>query len=230
MPRYGWKTPMCFAGALALMLSRPGLGAADDPPALNPFGPRPVAREDARPGYVEMSNGEIFVGQVHLTRDHRLKIYDADLERQREIPLRVVKQVEAKVKKEWIEKEWRFKELANDEKYFTGRTYPVREYLHTITLEDGRTISGPLSGIVYVKLGSPGGRQPGMMYPPEVKVERVRLHKRDKGPIGSDLESLRYVKSIKLGEKASAEGRRKAQKYRPKPDRAKTTRKKAPPD
>ena len=189
--------------------------AAAAPPAINPFGQRPEQdREDAKPGYIEMSDGEVIYGMVYLTRDHRLKIYDATLKRQREIPLRVVKAVEMKVKKEWNQKEWRFKELANDEKYFTGRTYPVREYLCTLTLRDDRKITGPLSGLVYIKPGDPddakneGDRR-------NIEPRRFLLNKRQKGEIGTELKSLIYVKEIKLGEGMIEEGKRKAKRYRP---------------
>jgi len=179
---------------------------AAEPPAINPFGSAPSQREDAVPGYVEMSDGTVHPGQIYLTRDKRLKIFDGSLKRQREVPLRAVKQVECKVLKEWMEKEWKFKELASDEKMYTGRTYPVREYLHVITLHDGRTITGPLSAVVYVQpiadASAPLGRAPS--------AERYLLNKRNKGRIGDDLKSLVYVKWIKLGEEALAEGRRKA--------------------
>lgn len=192
-----------------------GVVRADDPPALNPFGPVKTEREDAVPGYVEMSDGKVYAGAVYLTRDKRLKIYDEGLKRQREVPLRVVKQIECKVKKEWMEKEWRFKELALNEKYYTGRQYPAREYEHTITLHDDRTITGPLAEIVYVKPYieySPS--RPGS-YRPEAKTERFLLHKRDKGETDKDLKSLTYVKLVKLGEEALEEGKRKAARYRP---------------
>jgi hypothetical protein len=50
---------------------------AGEPPALNPFQPGPSEREDAIPGYVEMSDGRICYGRLYLTRDARLKVYDA---------------------------------------------------------------------------------------------------------------------------------------------------------
>ena len=93
---------------------------------------------------------------IYLTRDKRLKIYDEQLQRQREVPLQAVKEIECKVKKEWMEKEWKFKETTSDEKIYTGRSYPAREYLHTITLRDGRTITGPLAAIVYVRAALAG--------------------------------------------------------------------------
>jgi len=193
--------------ALAVVLS---FASAAEPPALNPFAKSGTSdREDLTPGYVELSDGSVHAGQVYLTRDKRLKIYDDKLRRQREIPLRAVKQIECTVKKEWIEKEWRFKELANDEKMYTGRSYPAREYLHTVTLQDDRTITGPLSGIVYVQpqVYTPQGPNE---YRPEVDPEQFIFHKRQKGDMGTDLKSLIYVKLIKLGDEAYAEGRDKA--------------------
>ena len=138
------------AAAFALLLGVSSLAAAE-PPAMNPFGEAPTVRQDAVPGYIQLSDGSIHAGLIYLTRDKRLQVYDEKLERQREVPLRVVKQVECIVKREWMEKEWKFKETTNDAKMYTGRGYPTREYYHTITLKDGRTISGPLSAVVYVQ-------------------------------------------------------------------------------
>jgi hypothetical protein len=198
-----------FALALGMMMGDIWIVAAQEPPPINPFGSTTAQREDAVPGYVVLSDGSIRPGQVYLTRDKRLKIADEQMQRQREVPLSAVKQIDCTVKKEWLEKEWKFKELTKDEKMYTGRSYPVREYEHTITLNDGRTISGGLSAIVYVqpienkpaKSGASGS---------EVKAEQFILNKRNKGEIGEDLHSLVYVKSIKLGKEAYEEGKQKA--------------------
>ena len=141
-----WRRSETFAFVVAWLIS--GVAQAQEPPALNPFGPVRTERDDAVPGYLEMSDGKVVVGNIYMTRDKRLKIYDASTKRQREIPLRVIKQIECKVLKEWMEKEWRFKELALDEKYYTGREYPSREVEYTITLHDDRTITGPPRRIV----------------------------------------------------------------------------------
>jgi len=127
-----------------------------------------------------------------LTRDKRLKIYDDKLQRQREVPLGVVKEIQCKVKKEWLEKEWKFKETTNDQKLYTGYTYPTREYLHTITLRDGRTISGPLSAIVYVEPPRYAPARPNEDFG-RPEAERFLLNKRNKGNRGQDLKSLVYV-------------------------------------
>ena len=201
-----------------LPAARQSAGGAD-PPVIDPFGRKPPVREDAVPGYVETSDGAVHPGQIYLTRDKRLKIYDEKLKRQREIPLRVVKQIECRVKKEWIEKEWKFKEAAKAEKMYTGRTYPAREYLHVITLRDDRTITGPLSAIVYVRPSRAAADEPGR-YPARVKPQRYLLHKRDKGKVGDELKSLVYVKVIRLGYDALAEGEKKAAEQRAKKDRS----------
>jgi hypothetical protein len=168
-----------------------------------------------------MSDGQIFVGSVYMTRDKRLKMEDSlrqvggdgapddnSEKRQREIPLRVVRQIEAKVEKEWIEKEWRFKELALDEKYYTGRTYPVRKCVYTVTLKDGRTITAPVAEIFYVKPYRE--LTDGARTDEEPEPIRLMIHKRQKGDPGTTLKSLTYVKLIKLGEEAVEEGKKKA--------------------
>ena len=155
--------------------------SAAEPPTITPFGPPAsegqAERDDAVPGCLELSDGSVHPGMIYLTRDKRLNIYDDRLQRQREVPLQAVKKVECKVKREWMEKEWKFKETTSDEKIFTGRRYPAREYVHTITLVDGRTITGPLAAIVYVRLA------------PRQEPERFLLNKRNKGEAGKDLKS-----------------------------------------
>lgn len=203
------RTPICL---LAFCCAIPL--AAQEPPTINPFGQRPDEQlEEAQPGYMELSDGEVIYGMIYLTRDHRLKIYDPTLKRQREIPLKPVKEIEMKVEKEWNQKEWRFKELANDEKYFTGRTYPVREYVCTLMLKDDRKITGPLSGLVYIKPGDPEDETKDG-YRPGIEPRRFLLNKRQKGEMGSELESLVYVKRIKLGEGMIEEGKRMAREGR----------------
>lgn len=183
--------------------------AAEEPPSLNPFGKVGVEREDQFPGYIEMSDGSIHCGMIYLTRDKRLQINDEKMQRQREIPLNVIQQIECKVKREWMEKEWKFKELAKDEKMYTGRSYPAREYEHVVTLQDGRTIEGGLSGVVYLQPQIYDPQRPNE-YRPAVEAQKFLLHKRDKGEVGDELKSLKFVKLIKLGEEAYREGQQKS--------------------
>ncbi len=197
-----------------VLLALPALaatGAEEEPPTIQPFGPVRQDRADAVPGYVELSDGSLVVGNVYLTRDKRLKIEDRQAGgevRQREVPLRVVRQIETHVEKEWMEKEWRFKEAALNEKVYTGRSYPARLYFHTITLKDGREITGPLAEIVYVRpFASAEGPRAAQAEP---EPRRFLLNKRDKGSVGTDLDSLLYVRMVKLGDDALKEGKQKA--------------------
>jgi hypothetical protein len=185
--------------------------AAEEPPALNPFGAVQRDRDDAVPGYLELSDGTILVGNVYTTRDKRLKIEDKNLQRQREVPLSAVQQIECHVDKEWMEKEWRFKEAALNEKVFTGRTYPSREYSHTIALKNGKKLTGPLAEIFYIQpyAEMPQGPRSEDATP---EPQRFLLNKRNKGPVGTDLKSLVYVVRIKLGQDAVEEGKAKAGK------------------
>ncbi len=198
--------------AVGMLLGNVRAISAQEPPPINPFASTTAQRADAVAGYVELSNGTIHPGQIYLTRDKRLKIEDVQSQRQREVPLSAVKQIDCTIKKEWLEKEWKFKELTKDEKMYTGRSYPVREYEHTIALNDGRTISGGLSAIVYVRPADSNPAKPNESRS-EIKAEQFILNKRNKGEIGEDLHSLVYVKSIKLGEEAYEEGIKKAAKH-----------------
>lgn len=187
-----------------------GIAVADEPAALNPFGQIKAARDDAVPGYIEMSDGRILVGNIYMIRDKRLRIYDDKTERQRELPLRVITQIQAKMVKEGIEKEWRFKELALDQKLYTGRTYPWRQYLHTVTLKDGKSITGEVAEIFFVQPIVFKADEPLANRPDDSEPVRVVLHMKDKGDFGAELKSMKYVKLIKLGKEALEEGRRKA--------------------
>jgi len=189
-----------------LGICRPPLMATgEEPPAINPFGSSSTVRDDAVPGYIELSDGTVVAGAIYMTRDKRLKIFDSTLQRQREIPLDRVKQIECIVVSERMEKEWRFKETAADVKEYTGRSYPAREYRHRITLDDGRTIEGPISEVLYVRPESSQSSSQDRQNP-SVEPQRFILYKTHKGPLGSDLKSLVYVKAVKLGEEALAEG------------------------
>ncbi len=204
------RRSLLSAVALAATMWGAAGQAAEEPPALNPFGPAVPTREDAVPGYIELSNGQVVAGKIYMTRDKRVKVYDAELKRQREIPLNRIQEIECTVLKEWMEKEWRFRELAKDEKEYTGRSYPAREYSHTVTLSDGRKIEGPLAEVIYVEPDTGGDSRSAGGNRPYTEPLRFLLHKREKGDVGEDLKSLVYVRRIKLGEEALAEGKKKA--------------------
>jgi hypothetical protein len=178
-------------GIIAPVFVGSASGQDDEPPALNPFEPQARVREGDRPARLELSDGRVVMGPTWLTREARLKILEAATQERREIPLSAVVRIDVKVEREWLEKEWRFKENANDEKVYTGRTYPAREYVHTIHLQNGSKVEGRLSALLYVQ---PRGAD---------EPEKFVLHDRDKGQPGTSLKSLIYVKSIEFGSGAT---------------------------
>jgi hypothetical protein len=198
-------SPVLLAVAIAAAC---GASAAAEPPAVNPFGPSASQqRDDAVPGRLELSDGSVRAGLIYLTCDARLKIYDEQLQRQREVPLQAVRQIDCRIKKEWMEKEWKFKETTSDEKLTTGRSYPVREYVHTLTLRTGRKITGPLAAIVYIEPAESADKADADSEKPE--PERFLLNKRNKGAPGQELKSLVYVKRITFGKEALEEAVKK---------------------
>jgi hypothetical protein len=146
------------------------------------------------PGYAELSDGTVLAGNVYLTRDARLRIFDTVQNRFHEVPLTAVLRIETEVKREWMEEEWRFKENASDEKLKTGRSYPAREYEHSIRLVGGKTLKGTLSAIVYVE--TDGAKEP----------RKILLQQRAKGAMGASLKSLVVSRIVELGEKALETG------------------------
>ncbi|MDR2115902.1 MAG: hypothetical protein LBP87_05935 [Planctomycetaceae bacterium] len=188
--------------------------AAEEPPALsNPLSKRREVdvREDTVPGYVEMSNGEVFPGLLYITRDKRLEIFDIELKRQRTIPITKIAKIECNVEKEWMEEFWRFKELASDEKLYTGEFYPCRKFTYTLTLDDGREIEAPMSGVIFVqKLEQDETSSVGHI--PERDATRLYFHKRqaEKTDVGKKLADIHYTKLVKIGEDALKEGLKKA--------------------
>ncbi|MDO4558249.1 MAG: hypothetical protein Q4C47_04725 [Planctomycetia bacterium] len=186
-------------------------------PLVTPLVRTSAPPKDVVPGFLTLSDGSTIAGSIFLTRDKRVKIEDKAAERQREIPLSAIVSIETIVDREWMEDEWRFRENANNEKYFTGRSYPSRIFRHLVTLRNGRKIEGALSEVIYVDPA------PELVYPDmsasevaskglSIPTRRFLLHKRDKGEPGETLEDLSYVKLIRLGEDTMEEGLRKAGK------------------
>lgn len=187
-----------------------GLVFGGDPP--NPFSNARPVRSDAVAGAMQLSDGRILVGRIYLTRSHKLRIYDIKQERIREVPLRAVREINAIVQKEWAEREWRFKANADNEKVYTGRTYPARIYLHEIKLKRGDAIRGSLAAVVYVEPNRKKGdaaKTPNRTDAARPKPQRYLLHKRDKGKPGQALKELIYVRRILFGPDAEAQLRHK---------------------
>lgn len=156
----------------------------------NPFASGEASgRKDAVRGYVELSTGEKVPGFIYTTRAKRLKIYNLRREVYEYVPVPALKRIEGIVEWERMDKEWRFKEAGNPEKVYTGRSYPVRMMAWKLVLRNDHEIVGHI-------LGQP------LYVEQDAKRERFILHKRDKGPIGTTLGDLVYVRRVEFGEEA----------------------------
>jgi len=156
----------------------------------NPFGTAPAAeRRDAVPGYVELSTGLKVPGRIYTTRAARVKVYNLQREIYEFVPVPALKSIETAIEWERMDKEWRFKEAGNPEKVYSGREYPVRKVAYTLVLRNDHRITGHI-------LGAP------LYAEHNGKVERFILHDRDKGPMGSTLQDLHYVRRVEFGAEA----------------------------
>jgi hypothetical protein len=145
------------------------------------------APADAVAGFLVLSNGDRLEGGIHLTRDAVLKFSHLDAKGKNRIlrfrldDLLTIEQVPIK---ERMEKEWRWLENANDEKVYTGRSYPMRELETILRPKKGPALRGKLTALIFVT--NANGRQ------------RFVLHKRQKGKVDTKLEDLLYVKLVDL--------------------------------
>ncbi len=165
----------------------------ESPPERPPAGPfelePSVLRRDAVPGYIELSDGRKIPGKIYTTRARRLEIFNLERERTEHVPVPAVKEIEAVVEWARIERQWRFKEPGNPEKVYSGRTYPARMLAWRLTLRNDHVITGHI-------LGQP------LYVTREGETERWVLHKRQKGPIGTELDELLYIRRVVFGKPA----------------------------
>jgi len=157
----------------------------------SPFAPTNEAgyRNDAVPGYIELSDGTKRPGRIYTTRAKRLKIYNLKRKIYEFVAVAACKRIEGVVEWERLDREWRFKEAGNPEKVYTGRAYPLRMHSWRLTLRNDHEILGHI-------LGQP------LYVVHDGKTERFILHKRDKGPKGTQLEDLVYIRRVVLGPEA----------------------------
>ncbi len=155
-------------------------------PTTQPVSPfaAPADESPARHGTVELSDGKKLSGKVRTTREKPLRIWDEKDKEYRDIPLDMVKNIEARVLWERDQKEWHFPDAGSDIKEFSGKTYPARELEYKFTLINGQTVTGGVVAPLYVADGK--------------KQTMLVLHKRQKGELGQKLKDLVYVRKVEL--------------------------------
>ena len=152
---------------------------------VNPFqGRRPFHRDDAVPGVVELSNGKVLPGWVYTTLEAPLKLFVEEEKHWRLAPLINLLSINAVIAEEKMELRWRWKAMGVPERVYTGEKYPSRRLLWRLRLIDGSEMTGAVKGQpIWVELGN-------------AKVGPMVLHERSKGPVGSALDELVYIRRI----------------------------------
>ncbi len=179
----------------------------------NPFGHKgPVARPDAVPGVIVLSNGKRIPGYIFTTRYQPLLVYVEQQKRWRRVPLLAVLAIEAVVVEEKMELEWRWKATGEPERVYTGRKYPNRRLQWKLTLIDGTEIVGAIKG------------RPIWIEYRGVRSDPFVLSERSKGKPGQELSDLVYVRRILVSRRvmqqvAKKVGREEKQDGPPSPGR-----------
>ncbi len=164
---------------------------------VNPFGRTDrFSRSDALPGVVVLSDGKILPGGVFTTRDKDWEVWSASRKRWRHIPPIVVLSIRAVVVEEGMEKEWRWKEMGRNEKFYTGKAQPVRRLLWRFHLIDDSYITGAVKG------------QPLWVESADKRYGPFVLHERTKGKLDQTLKDLVYVKQVVISRRAMKEARK----------------------
>ena len=184
-----------FVGILTVLCVAPRSAAQDRKP-INPFAPPSALRDDARPGKITLSNGQEYKGSVYTTRDRRFRIFDIKDKIWRDMSLAAISTIDVAVEKEVMEKDWRWKEEGSDVKLYTGKEYPWKKYVMTITLLDGEKITGHMSGLIYVQT--------------DKEVRKFEFHHpRERGETGQKLKDIVHIKKVELTKEAEKKDKEK---------------------
>lgn len=162
--------------------ARPASTPKSDAPATAPSPFSTAPESDARQATLTSSDGSAVQGKFSHTAEKPFRVWVEEKKEYRDIPFKLIARLEAKVTNEHDEKEWHFKESGSDIKEFTGKTYPVRETLYTLTLVNGQTVTGGIVEPLYLE--RPNGRT------------TYSLLKTDKGQVGQTLSQLVYVRRV----------------------------------
>ena len=192
---HGQRTPALLFLVAAFVLAGSAGRAEDEevaPPVAkersSPIARRKAARPDAVGGTVLLSNGERVAGKLYLTRGKRLRAWDVQQKRYRDIALSELSLIEVRVTRERVEREWRFREEGSDEKVFTGRSYPRLDFEMTLQLKDGPRLEYRAATGAPLYVQTPDGKRRRFLIQPHLK-----------GEMGQTPEQLVYVKQVVFG-------------------------------
>ena len=160
--------------AAAESLAHESGSKSPQPPVIvpaKPIVPRQVVKRDARSGKVLLSDGSALAGGLYLKGRQRLRVWDKQAKKYRNVQLGELSKIEVLAVRERVEKEWRFKEEGSDVKVFTGRTFPRIDFEMTLTFADNRKRKCRIARGTPLYLRTEGGKSRRFLIQPYLKGE-----------------------------------------------------------
>jgi len=150
----------------------------------SPAGTKGVSatRPDALPGVIEISDGRQLPGWMYTTRGRDLEVWVESEKRWRRVPLLSILSLTAVVIEQEMVQQWRWKEMGQPERVYTGKQFPAMRFLWKVHLIDDSYVVGAIRGQpLWVSLN-------GQSYGPFV------LYDRAKGDLGQELAEIVYIR------------------------------------
>jgi len=155
-------------------------------PATDPSVP---ARPDALPGIIELSDGRLVPGWIYTTRDRNLEVWVESEKRWRCVPLLSVLSLTAVVIEQEMVQQWRWKEMGQPERVYTGKQFPAMRFHWKVHLIDDSYVVGAIRG------------QPLWVSLKDQKYGPFVLCDRAKGDLGKDFADIIHVKRAIISRK-----------------------------
>ena len=138
-------------------------------------------------GYLVMSTDLRIDGLVWTTATKPIRIFDRKKSGFRDVKWKKVQRIQQSPDKDWLEREWRWKEGGNDVKVYTDRYYRAAKFRTIITLKTGEKIVGDAVAPIFAAT--------------KKKLYRLELHKRFKSAkpaTKKELKPLLYIRELML--------------------------------
>ena len=145
------------------------------------------AASSKRNGVIHFSNQEKLEGAISLTPGKRLLLRTPKQRRPLEVSLSDVAQIDVKVTRRQVLKEWRFKEEGSPEKMYTGQTYPRLDFGLVVSFTDGKKLECTVVKGTPIRVDVDDGKR-----------RRVVLQNYMTGKIGQLPDDLVYIQKIVL--------------------------------
>ncbi len=137
-----------------------------------------------RQAVLMLSDGEKIRGRFATTLGKPIRVWDEEKKQYRDVPFDLIQSMRSSVVWQRDQEEWKFIASGSDIKERTGKTYPARETIYTVTLVNGQTVTGGVVAPLY--LDTPSGDKTFV------------LNKRSKGSVGQMLKQLVYVEAVEF--------------------------------